>query len=784
MAASPIPLFSQISLNDKGVFRDGDFAFHVDYSCGFSAYWKGERIIGVSGLYFDLPEWTPYHTLEDIDRNVYRNEKRVIVTANIPKNAGAVQQEFSSDGKSIVIEIQLTELNWSVIEGADLDMPMQATIFKSLRFQSNKGYGTFPKTVKSSQLASNCSWIKIAPDIPELDFMISDPDSTLQLMDNRYWHNDLFSVSKWIAQGETSFTITLKITPPQRDSAPIDPIVHVSQMGYRPANEKWCVVELPIGEAPQKTNLMKKNGKSWSKIAELKPSKPWTRWSKDFVQFDFSTVADAGKYMITYGANSSVEFEIADDIYRDLAKNTLSYFMPFQMCHVRVDRGGLAKHKLCHMDDGQRVIPGKPTFDFFRDYEDTETLTPPGGHISADIGGWHDAGDNDINTAVTSYCTMLMSWAVEDFGSDQDVYAIDFDKRVVRNKKNGIPDLIEQIAWGAEWLLRMQRTHDGGVFAGIIASSPDRYYQIKPVNETTDGIVGNEDDRDIYTHTTTQHQLKFIAGMSAAHRALREDFPELSAKCLSAAKSAWDYFTSHERRWLHGPYDFAGKENEQLMLCAAAEMYKTTGEKKYLTFCKKNIGLALKVKSYREAFSDPWGSWFALPFLARIADADKQLARKTKKGVKKWLKLFGKEENQSPFGTYFSYIWHGWGSNTNLAGTYVCYSIFERAFPDIVPKDRKLRYLRWIVGLHPGPDFSFISGAGVKWPQNFYSSHVLGSIGYRSGTIPGALHPGPGYVDEIDVIRFIDSRSDYYSMESGIADGVRVIYMGLDLQKE
>ena len=63
-------------------------------------------------------------------------------------------------------------------------------------------------------------------------------------------------------------------------------------------------------------------------------------------------------------------------------------------------------------------------------------------------------------------------------------------------------------------------------------------------------------------------------------------------------------------------------------------------------------------------------------------------------------------------------------------------------FPSIVPARRGRRYLNWVLGLHPGPNVSFVTGAGVNTPKYPHSQLLLDIYGGAPGGIPGGVVPG------------------------------------------
>ena len=130
---------------------------------------------------------------------------------------------------------------------------------------------------------------------------------------------------------------------------------------------------------------------------------------------------------------------------------TLEVFIPWQMCHADVTfaDGKLPELPPCHMDDAQRVPANFPGIDGFRSYECDLTPFKEGDMIPCNIGGWHDAGDYDLNVHAQGHTTWKLALAYEEFGINHDGTSIDMQKqRVISGKPDGVPDILQQVAVG------------------------------------------------------------------------------------------------------------------------------------------------------------------------------------------------------------------------------------------------------------------------------------------------------------------------------------------------
>jgi len=79
-----------------------------------------------------------------------------------------------------------------------------------------------------------------------------------------------------------------------------------------------------------------------------------------YLQFDFSKIKRPGMYVVKYGNDTSNVFQISDSVYAEnVWQPTLEYFLPAQMCHMRVNDKYKVWHGWCHLDDA-RMAPQIP----------------------------------------------------------------------------------------------------------------------------------------------------------------------------------------------------------------------------------------------------------------------------------------------------------------------------------------------------------------------------------------------------------------------------------------
>jgi hypothetical protein len=169
---------------------------------------------------------------------------------------------------------------------------------------------------------------------------------------------------------------------------------------------------------------------------------------------------------------------------------------------------------------------------------------------------------------------------------------------------NGAPDILDELKWELDWLLKMQR-EDGAVFNRVGALSYDN------------GAGPDADSQPrFYAPPTTWSTATFCgltfhaARLFAAHENV---YPGYSARLRGSAEAAWKYLERQPTILPADGRDGAGKmaaadavadaaDDLRRRISAAAEGFKTTGEARYDAFFRANF----KKNSAREGDFQPF----------------------------------------------------------------------------------------------------------------------------------------------------------------------------------
>ena len=201
--------------------------------------------------------------------------------------------------------------------------------------------------------------------------------------------------------------------------------IRINQLGYQPQATKVAVY---MGDrAPEHFRLVDALTGEVVFTGVAKPTGPLGQMAAT-ARLDFSSFGREGAYRIEAEGAVSESFPIGPGVYDGVADFVLNY-----MRQQRCGWNPFLKDS-CHVKDA--IIVNHPT---------------KSGQYLDVRGGWHDASDCLQYTATTANAVYQMAYAYEQ-NSDAfgDFYATDGTPG-----SNGIPDIVDEIRWGLDWLDRM-----------------------------------------------------------------------------------------------------------------------------------------------------------------------------------------------------------------------------------------------------------------------------------------------------------------------------------------
>ena len=335
--------------------------------------------------------------------------------------------------------------------------------------------------------------LSLTPELEAQRMTIESRTGDLQLLDGRNKHNNgWFVVRSLVPGGATRGAIDWQISPHAMPAWTYTPVVHVSQVGYHPAEKKVAVIEVDGKDAAVETAVLQRISEDGG-AQQILSAKP-TAWGKflryNYLQFDFSKITQPGMYVIAYGKTKSDLFQISTTVFeRGIWQPVIEHFLPIQMCHMRVEEQYRVWHGACHLDDARMAPINHNHFDGYIQGPDTLTKYKSGETIPGlNVGGWHDAGDDDFRIESQADEVAILASAYELFHLNYDDTSIDEANHLVRiHVPDGKPDTLQQVQHGALTILASYKNL-GRFYRGVISSSLHQYTMVGDTINATDNL--------------------------------------------------------------------------------------------------------------------------------------------------------------------------------------------------------------------------------------------------------------------------------------------------------
>lgn len=459
--------------------------------------------------------------------------------------------------------------------------------------------------------------------------------------------------------------------------------INVNQVGYRPDDKKVAIVKnCKAGDAFEVKNSSG-DVVYEGKLSEAKKSEAA---AEDVCEADFSEVKENGSYKITCGENESYEFTVSAEVYNQLLEDVVR-MMYLQRCGMDLDESmaGDFAHGTCHTQEA--VIYG----------------TDEKKEVS---GGWHDAGDYGKYVVTGAQTAIDLLLCYED---NKDMWSR--DDLNIPESGNGIPDIIDEVRYELDWLLKMQDESTGGV-----------WHKVSTYNFPA--FIMPQDDKDelVISPISTTATGDFAAIMAKASVVYSEYDKDFSQKCLNAAENAWKYLeVTDGGKGFKNPSgistgEYPDESDKDERYWAAVELYKATGDNKYIDHANKQIkDSVLTGYGWIEM-----GSYGDIAYLSMDdADKDKECEKIIKNEIVKQADEFMKNANSDGYGCCLSIEGYNWGSNLgvcNNARTMIMASEISGDDKYISVAKNQLDYL---LGKN-SMSYSFVTGYGTNAPKDVH----------------------------------------------------------------
>ncbi len=453
---------------------------------------------------------------------------------------------------------------------------------------------------------------------------------------------------------------------------PYAPDININQIGYKSDSKKTAVIRDFTNET--EFSVINADTKAVVYTGKLSNETQYSLAGEVNKIADFSEVKEAGKYYISCGElDDSYTFEISDDVYGNLLDDTVK-MLYLQRCGTEVKDNEFG-HVACH----------------------TSIATIYGTTEKIDVsGGWHDAGDYGryVVPAAKTVADLLYAYA-----ENPELFG---DNLGIPESGNGIADILDETRYELEWMLKMQAS-SGGVYHKVSCATFPGY--VMPQMEKDELLV---------TPVSTTATADFCASMALAYEFYKDIDKTFADKCLDAAEKAWAFLEANPNLIFKNPGDYIvtgeygdNKDSDE-RYWAAVQMYRATGDTKYLTATDRNgtkTGL----------------DWSTVGDYGNIAiltmdgvDKNSTYYNNAKSAVLKQADALVDVSNSSTYGVAIDVF--NWGSNMTIANAGIITSLAYKITGDAKYLDAAEAQTNYLLGINPCGE-CFVTGYGTVSPE-------------------------------------------------------------------
>lgn len=539
----------------------------------------------------------------------------------------------------------------------------------------------------------------------------------------------------------------------------------VDQFGYLPSQKKIAVLRDPVNgydsaDAYTPGGTLQVVNTANNAVAFTGSAVVWNGGATDASSgdrawsFDFSTVSAAGTYQIV-DANRNVRsarFTIGANVYRPVLVQAVRAFFYQRAGHAKAAQFAGAGWA----DAASHLGP-------LQDANARRYDAPNDASTERDLrGGWYDAGDLNKYTSWTAGYVVDLLHA---YSENKAVWTDDFN---IPESGNGVPDLLDEVKWGLDWMTRMQNA-DGSVLSivGLASASP-------PSSATGASLYGNAS-----TSATLASAAAYAYGAKVFGGLNTPALNAYAADLTQRAKKAWDwalanpgvlFYNNDSSRGTGGlgagqqETDDTGRANMKLV--AAIYLYALTGDATYRSYVDQHY---TETQMFTSWWISPFGSGVNRPLLyyASLPGATSGTATAIRS---RYAELWARDDyagwgaikaQRDPYRAFLTdYTWGSNGTKALAGGMFAdegLYGLGTHSAAEI--SDAGAAYLHYLHGVNPLGKV-YLSNMGAYGATNsvdqfFHSWFSDGSALWDSvkestyGPAPGFLvgGPNPGQYD-------------------------------------
>lgn len=506
--------------------------------------------------------------------------------------------------------------------------------------------------------------------------------------------------------------------------------MHVDQVGYLTGRSKVAMV---TDTGDTKFSIVDTKSNKVVFTGDLTAAKKDAMSEETLRKADFSALKTPGTYKLKVGNRESYDFEIGDNVYAVPAVQTWRSYTLSRSGNPFNDKDvtGL-EIKKGHPQDKKAKV-------YFSDKLNKK------GDIVDVSGGWYDAGDYGKYTTTGALVAAELMLAYEAHPDHFTKGQLLFPDGVKAEAK--LPDVLNEVKYELNFLKKMQRK-DGSTFHKVSGMQWPGFDK-SPDTDTQ--------DRYIFS-TCTSSTAMYGASLAIGARVYKELDGGYAKKLMNDARKVWQYLENTPNPIYRvdegqesgsGPYNKNTDLEERLWF--AAEMLRTTGDKKYETFLLNNSD-----RMSNEPGFFTWDNTLALAQFAflKTDGVNQNLRVAVKKAFIDYADKVVNKISADGFNCSLAKNEYTWASTKNALTQGDMLLMAYQIEPRQEYVDGALAQIHYMLGRN-SLDKSFLTGVGDNPPE-----HPHNRIHESTGAyVPGLLVGGPNAVSggDPDQTKYLES---------------------------
>jgi endoglucanase len=464
--------------------------------------------------------------------------------------------------------------------------------------------------------------------------------------------------------------------------------IRINQLGYLEQSVKNAV--LVSKENPDVKSFSLIDAATDKEVWKSRDIKKYGRYGafENSYRLDFSSFEKDGRYYIKINDIKSPPFRINNDVYDGSADYILQY-----MRQQRCGYNPFLKDS-CHTLDG--FIVDHP--DRSMEYIDVK-------------GGWHDATDylQYLTTSANAAYQMMFAYT-----RNPDSFGDEFDADG-NPGSNGIPDILDEVKWGLDWLVKMNP--EKNIMFNQIADDRDHAGFRLPNHDSVDYgkgferpvylITGERQGLSKYKNRTTgvsSSAAKFASAFSLGSSLMKDYYPEFAEMINAKALDAYEYAKSdlgvNQTASYKSPYFYEEDNYVDDLELAAADLFRTSGNRNFLTEAA-DWGQVEPVTPWMGADTARHYQWYPFVNLGHYylaSSDDPDISKRFRGYMRKGLEGIRKRGEVNPFYIGIPFIWC---SNNLVAAAITQAHLYEELTGDNSFAEMEAALRDWLFGCNP-----------------------------------------------------------------------------------